>query len=120
MEFCLPIVSPKEGTCHKPDMTKQIITKNLLVHSTYEWHLGISIPFGLDIIVFFPMGHFELTIKDHDKLVLVTRISHEEHQPRQLHISALQYKLISENPHLHIRTVDGTKDHELSIMFVLF
>jgi hypothetical protein len=96
---------------------RNFTTHNIAVDTNYNENSGLDIPYGLDIIIFFPEGRFEYIIVDGSTTFMRKQINNSSQTVQQVNILFLQYVMISRNPRLFIRSLEEKVVEELTVVF---
>jgi hypothetical protein len=96
---------------------REFITQHIDVDTEYHEAFGLNIPYGKDIIIFFPEGYFEYIITDGSKTFIRKQVYHSGQGAKQINISFLQYVMISHNPRLFIKSLREKIDFKIMVVF---
>jgi hypothetical protein len=96
---------------------REFITHYIDVEPKYNVESGLSIPYGKDIIIFFPEGSFEYIIVDGSRTSLRKQINNKDQNILQVNVSFLQYINITMEPKLFIKSLDKDMGQKLMVIF---
>ncbi len=99
-------------------MHREFIRHYIEAREYYE-EFGLEIPYGRDIIIFFPEGSFEYRIGDARGAVICKQVHNSDQNIVQVNISFLQYVKITLDPELYIRSLGRPVESQVMVVFTL-
>jgi hypothetical protein len=92
---------------------RNFTSHHIAIDTKYNENSGLDIPYGKDIIIFFPEGQFEYIIVDGSTTFMRKQVMNETQTVQQTNILFLQYVMISRNPRLFVRSLEKKLDSGL-------